>query len=110
MKPEELVGQRVALALPDGEALYFSIAALVPYAGEAYAVLEQEQKDGQLLITSIEPDEEGVYQFVVMHEEDVIAGVLEKFVARNISLAMEGLSDQEEGCGCEGVCGCGHIH
>lgn len=108
MKPEALIGERVALETPEGDTLYFRVAALVPYAGQTYAVLEEEQGNDQLLITALEPMDDGLFQFVVMDEEDIITAVIEKFVARNISLAMEGLPEEDHEHDCD--CGCRHHH
>lgn len=112
MKPEELIGERVALRQPEGGTLLFRISSLVPYREETYAVLEEDKEDGMLLITRVE-EQEGAPNFVVVGEEEIISAVLEKQVARVIAKAMEE-QDGERACEHGHVhghgCACGHEH
>ena len=50
---EGLIGRQVALTTPEGDVYRFVVRSLQPYAGETYAVLEEEKLDGQMLITHI---------------------------------------------------------
>lgn len=113
MNPESLIGAPVALQAPDGREFRFHVAALVPYGGDTYAVLEEDGGEGQMLVTAIEMTDDHIPAFVVQGEEDIITGVMEKLVARSIARAME--NDPTEDCACghshhdEG-CSCGHHH
>ncbi len=113
MNPESLIGAPVALMAPDGREFRFHVAALVPYAGETYAVLEQDGEDGQMLVTAVEMTEDNIPSFVVQGEEDIITGVMEKLVARSIQRAMEQCEDEDCHCGHHHDhhdCSCGHDH
>ena len=119
MDLEALIGAQVDLSAPDGRIFHFRVASLVPYAGEAYAVLEHMAEDGQLLVTHIETDADNAPVFVVVGEDDIISGVLEKQVAQTIARAMESVqeqdADEEDDCGCGHAhhhdhCNCGHEH
>ena len=120
MELEALIGAEVELSTPDGRVFHFRVASLVPYAGEAYAVLEHMAEDGQLLVTHVETGADQAPVFVVVGEEDIISGVLEKQVAQTIARAMqkaeeEDQEDEEDQCDCgchhEGHdCHCGHDH
>lgn len=88
MDPRSLLGGQVELSAPDGSVFRFRVQSLVPYAGETYAVLEHEEEDGQLLVTHLEA-EGGAPAFVVVGEDDIITGVMEKLVARSIAKALE---------------------
>lgn len=111
MNPEELIGAQVALRAPDGAALLFRIASLVPLETETYAVLEEDRENGMLLVTHVE-EENGEPAFVVEGEEEIISAVLEKQVARAIAQAMEKDGGEECACGHEHPhdCSCGHEH
>ena len=89
MNHEALIGAQVELTAPDGRVFRFRVSALTPYAGETYAVLEEEKQDGQLLVTHVETDADGAPVFVVVGEEDIITAVLEKQVAETIMAALE---------------------
>ena len=106
MDLEALIGAQVELSAPDGRIFHFRVASLVPYAGEAYAVLEHMAEDGQLLVTHIETDADNAPVFVVVGEDDIISGVLEKQVAQTIARAMEQVEDVDE----DDECDCGHDH
>ncbi len=110
MNPEELIGAQVALRTPEGGALLFRIASLVPLETETYAVLEEDRENGMLLVTHVE-EENGVPAFVVEGDEGVISAVLEKQVARVIARAMENADDGDRDEGAENPgCACGHDH
>ena len=94
MDEHALIGAQVEVAAPDGRRFRFCVHSLVPYAGETYAVLEHAE-DGQLLVTHIEPGDDGAPDFVVAAEEDIISAVLEKLVARSIAQALENETDEE---------------
>ena len=105
---QSFIGAQVELSAPDGRIFRFHVAALVPYAGDTYAVLEHEAEDGQLLVTHIETENDQPV-FVVVGEEDIITAVLEKQVADTIARAMAQLDVQDEAdelCDCS----CGHEH
>lgn len=113
MNPESLIGAPVALQAPDGRVFRFHVAALVPYAGETYAVLEEDGEQGQMLVTAVEISDDNIPAFVVQGEEDIITSVMEKLVARSIARAME--QEQAQDCDCghhhhTHDCSCGHQH
>lgn len=113
MNPESLIGAPVALQAPDGRVFRFHVAALVPYAGETYAVLEEDGEQGQMLVTAVEISDDNIPAFVVQGEENIITSVMEKLVARSIARAME--QEQAQDCDCEHHhhahdCSCGHHH
>lgn len=111
MNPESLIGAPVALMAPDGREFRFHVAALVPYAGETYAVLEQDGEDGQMLVTAVEMTEDHIPSFVVQGEEDIITGVMEKLVARSIARVMEQCEEEDGPCEHDHhPCSCGHDH
>ncbi|MBE5811956.1 MAG: DUF1292 domain-containing protein [Clostridiales bacterium] len=84
---------------PDGTVYHFRFGAMVPYAGEEYAVLLEleldENGEEQVLITKVEKTEDGSLAFVVAEEEDVIQTVFEKYVAMGVEAGLEGLTDAE---------------
>jgi uncharacterized protein YrzB (UPF0473 family) len=84
---------------PDGTVFHFRFGAMVPYAGEEYAVLLEmeldENGEEQVLITKVEKTEDGSLGFVVAEEEDIIQAVFEKYVAMGVEAGLEGLSDAE---------------
>ena len=84
---------------PDGTVYHFRFGAMVPYAGEEYAVLMEleldENGEEQVLITKVEKTEDGNLGFVVAEEEDIIQAVFEKYVAMGVEAGLEGLSDAE---------------
>ncbi|MBR6810074.1 MAG: hypothetical protein IKM64_07305 [Clostridia bacterium] len=100
IRPESLIGAPVALQAPDGRVFRFHVAALVPYEGETYAVLEEESESGQMLVTLVEVAEDNIPAFLVQGDEEIITGVMETLVARSIARSME---EGEE-------CSCGHDH
>ena len=102
MNPESLIGAPVALQAPDGRVFRFHVAALVPYEGETYAVLEEESESGQMLVTLVEVAEDNIPAFLVQGDEEIITGVMETLVARSIARAM---GDEEED-----HCACGQDH
>ena len=113
MDSRSLIGAIVALSAPDGRIFRFHVAALTPYAGETYAVLEHDAQDGQLLVTKIEMEDDQPV-FVVVGEEDIITAVMEKQVAETIARAMADMPEEDE-CECghhhdHDGCGCGHHH
>lgn len=89
----------VELTAPDGRVFHFRYGAMVPYAGEEYAVLleMEDTLDGeeQVLITRVEKLEDGNLSFVVAEEEDVIQNVFDKYVALSVETGLDGLSDAE---------------
>lgn len=89
----------VDLTGPDGTVYHFRYGAMIPYAGEEYAVLLEleldESGEEQVLITKVEKDEEGNLAFVVAEEEDIIQAVFEKYVALSVENGLDGLTDAE---------------
>lgn len=113
MNPERLIGAPVALMAPDGREFRFRVAALVPYAGETYAVLEQDGEEGQMLVTAVEMTEDPIPSFVVQGEEEIITGVMETLVARSIQRALDESDGADCACGHDHHhpdCSCGHDH
>ena len=84
---------------PDGSVFHFRFGAMIPYAGEEYAVLLEleldENGEEQVLITKVEKTEDGNLGFVVAEEEDVIQAVFDKYVALGVQSGLEGLEDAE---------------
>jgi len=89
----------VDLTGPDGTVFHFRYGAMVPYAGQEYAVLLEleldESGEEQVLITKVEKTEDGSLAFVVAEEEDVIQAVFEKYVALSVENGLDGLTDAE---------------
>ena len=89
----------VELTGSDGKVYHFRYGAMIPYAGEEYAVLLEmeldESGEEQVLITRVEKTEDGSLAFVVAEEEDVIRAVFDKYVALSVENGLEGLSDAE---------------
>ncbi len=89
----------VDLTGPDGTVYHFRYGAMIPYAGEDYAVLLEmeldESGEEQVLITKVEKTEDGSLAFVVAEEEDIIQTVFEKYVALSVENGLDGLSDAE---------------
>ena len=90
---EHLIGARVELCTPEGDVYRFQVRSLQEYAGETYAVLEEEAELGQLLVTHVETDADGAPVFVVVGEEDIITAVLEKQVADTIMRSLADVKD-----------------
>lgn len=89
----------VDLTGPDGTVYHFRYGAMIPYAGEEYAVLLEmeldESGEEQVLITKVEKTEDGSLAFVVAEEEDIIQAVFQKYVALNVENSLDGLTDAE---------------
>ena len=84
---------------PDGTVFHFRFGAMIPYAGEEYAVLLEleldENGEEQVLITKVEKTEDGNLGFVVAEEEDIIQAVFDKYVKLSVESGLEGLTDAE---------------
>ena len=84
---------------PDGMVYHFRYGAMIPYAGEEYAVLLEleldENGEEQVLITKVEKTEDGNLGFVVAEEEDIIQAVFDKYVKLSVENGLEGLEDAE---------------
>ena len=84
---------------PDGTVFHFRYGAMIPYAGEEYAVLLEleldENGEEQVLITKVEKAEDGNLSFVVAEEEDIIQAVFDKYVKLSVESGLEGLTDAE---------------
>ena len=89
----------VELTAPDGTKYQFRYGAMVPYAGEEYAVLieleENEDGEEQILITRVEKGEDGNLEFIVAEEPDVIEAVFNKYVKLSVEAGLEGTEDAE---------------
>ena len=89
----------VDLTGPDGTVYHFRYSAMIPYAGEEYAVLLEmeldENGEEQVLITKVEKAEDGNLSFVVCQEEDIIQAVFDKYVALSVENGLDGLTDAE---------------
>lgn len=82
-----LIGRAVLLSAPDGQEFRFRVAALIPYAGEEYALLEHAGGEGHL-VTHIETDAEQAPVFVVATEEDIITAVTEKYLRQAVARSL----------------------
>lgn len=89
----------VELTGPDGTVYKFRYGAMIPYAGQEYAVLIELEPDPngeeQILITRVEKAEDGNLAFVVAEEEDVIQAVFDKYVKMTVEAGLEGMTDEE---------------
>ena len=89
----------VDLTAPDGRVYHFRYGAMIPYAGEEYAVLLEleldENGEEQVLITKVEKTEDGQLDFVMVQEDDIIQAVFNKYVALGVEMGLEGLTDEE---------------
>ena len=89
----------VDLTGPDGTVFHFRYGAMIPYAGQEYAVLLEleldESGEEQVLITMVEKAEDGNLSFVVCQEEDIIQAVFDKYVAISVENGLDGLTDAE---------------
>ncbi len=87
----------VELTAPDGTVFHFRYGAMIPYAGEEYAVLlemeDTPEGEEQVLITRVEKTEDGNLSFVVAEEEDVIRKVFDKYVALTVENGLQDLTD-----------------
>ena len=83
---------------PDGRVYHFRYGAMIPYAGQEYAVLLELELDPngeeQVLITKVEKTEDGNLAFVVAEEEDIIQAVFDKYVALSVEAGLDGLTDE----------------
>ena len=89
----------VELTGPDGKVYQFRYGAMIPYAGEEYAVLLEMELDPngeeQVLITKVEKTEEGSLAFVVAEEPDVIQTVFDTYLKLSVEAGLEGTADAE---------------
>ena len=89
----------VDLTGPDGTVYHFRYGAMIPYAGQEYAVLLEleldESGEEQVLITKVEKAEDGNLAFVVAEEDDIIRAVFDKYVALNVQQGLDGLADAD---------------
>ena len=87
----------VQLTAPDGRVFSFRYAALIPYAGRDYAVLQStDETDGEQMLITRMVERDGELTFEVAQEEDVIQAVFEKYVADAIRQAMEDAHEQDD--------------
>ena len=97
----------VDLTGPDGTVFHFRYGAMIPYAGEEYAVLLEleldESGEEQVLITKVEKAEDGNLSFVVCQEEDIIQAVFDKYVALSVENGLEGLGHHDKAHGVDVV-------
>ena len=89
----------VDLTAPDGTVYHFRYGAMIPYAGEEYAVLLEmeanEDGEEQILVTRVEKEEDGNLSFVVAEEPDVIQAVFDKYVKLSVEAGLEDEADAE---------------
>lgn len=89
----------VDLTAPDGTVYHFRYGAMIPYAGEEYAVLLEmeanEDGEEQILVTRVEKAEDGNLSFVVAEEPDVIQAVFDKYVKLSVEAGLEDEADVE---------------
>ena len=83
---------------PDGTVYHFRFGAMIPYAGEEYAVLLEmeanEDGEEQILVTRVEKAEDGNLAFVVAEEPDVIQTVFDKYIQLSVQQKLEEMSDE----------------
>lgn len=87
MRNEELDSMEeplVELTAPDGTVFRFRFGAVIPHEQAEYAVLleMEDNPDGeeQLLVTRIEPTEEGGMTFVVEENPQVVQEIFQRYV------------------------------
>lgn len=89
----------VELTAPDGTVFKFRYGAMIPYAGQEYAVLieleESPEGEEQILVTRVEKSEDGNLEFIVAEEPDVIQTVFDKYVNLSVQAGLEGSTDTE---------------
>ena len=89
----------VELTGPDGTVYQFRYGAMVPYAGQEYAVLiemeESPEGEEQILVTRVEKAEDGNLEFIVAEEPDVIEAVFQKYLKLSVEAGLEGTQDAE---------------
>lgn len=89
----------VELTAPDGTVYKFRYGAMIPYAGQEYAVLieleESPEGEEQILVTRVEKAEDGNLEFIVAEEPDVIQAVFDKYVKLSVEAGLEDLTDAE---------------
>lgn len=99
LTPEECGVPLVELTAPDGRVFRFRYGAVMPYAGQEYAVLieleENPEGEEQVLITRVEKTEDGNLEFIVAQEEDVIQAVFDKYLKMSVEAGLEGTADAE---------------
>ena len=82
----------VELTAPDGKVYKFRYGAMIPYAGEEYAVLLEmeldERGEEQVLVTRIEKTPMGGLGFVVEQDPDIVRAVFDAYVAIGEELGM----------------------
>lgn len=97
--PEDAGIPLVDLTAPDGRVYHFRYGAMIPYAGQEYAVLieleDTPEGEEQILITRVEKAEDGNLEFIVAEEEDVIQAVFDKYVKLSVEAGLEGTADAE---------------
>lgn len=89
----------VELTGPDGTVYQFRYGAMIPYAGQEYAVLiemeESPEGEEKILVTRVEKAEDGNLEFIVAEEPDVIQTVFEKYLKLSVEAGLEGMQDAE---------------
>ena len=89
----------VELTGPDGTVYQFRYGAMIPYAGQEYAVLiemeESPEGEEQILVTRVEKAEDGNLEFIVAEEPDVIQTVFEKYLKLSVEAGLDGMQDAE---------------
>lgn len=97
--PEQFDGiPMVELKAPDGTVYQFRYGAMIPYAGQEYAVLlemeDTPEGEEQILVTRVEKAEDGNLAFVVAEEPDVIQTVFDKYIQLSVQQKLEEMSDE----------------
>lgn len=102
MTNKELEGMEeplVELTAPDGTVFRFRFGAVIPHEEMEYAVLLEleDNSDGeeQVLVTRIEPTENGGMTFVVEEDSSKVEAIFKKYVALQTEQGLEGLTDAE---------------
>lgn len=89
----------VELTGPDGQVYQFRFGAMIPYAGEEYAVLleleDTPEGEEQILVTRV-ISENGQLSFVMAEEEDVIQSVFDKYCEMTLQAAVADFPEAEE--------------
>lgn len=98
-KLEEMGEPLIELTAPDGTVMRFRFGAVIPLDDIEYAVLleMEDNPDGeeQVLVTRIEPTDDGGMTFVVEENPQKVEQVFNSYVNLRTQEGLTGLSDAE---------------
>lgn len=102
MTNKELEGMEeplVELTAPDGTVFRFRFGAVIPHEEKEYAVLleleDNSEGEEQVLVTRIEPTDDGGMTFVVEEDAQMVQAVFQKYVNLQTEQGLEGIEDAE---------------